>query len=206
MLKQRVGMLTRLRKDTHGFGVIEGIIILAVVLVLAVVGWFVLRHSSSTTTYKNAEYGLQFDYPKLWGNPTSSTTNGKTGKLYELRWSGTARAEFATKDYKPDNTGGVIHGQITLSCTNEDSQYVVWLYFDGPSCTSAAIFGLPNKTVKESVLVATKKLPASSKLGNIEFAFESKRSPQTITGKADLQKLYTDADRQAAIDLAKSIK
>lgn len=198
----------KIKNNQKGFTVVEGLIIIVVLAVLGAIGWFVLHGSAaSTTTYKNSEFGFQFKYPKSWGRPTSNTIDGKTGKLYQLSWKDVhARAQFATKNYEPVPSKKVVNAQMSLSCNNKESKYVEWLYYDKPSCTSAALWALPNKTVTESVIVVTKKLSSSSKLESIVFAFGPKKNDKVIPDKSALKDIYTDADRQTAIDLAKSIK
>lgn len=120
----------------HGFSVVETLLILVIIGLLGVSGYYVFNAkknadkslnnaasqeqklvSSSTKQgeYQNKDFGFKFEYPKEWGAVKTVSSEGERGVAYSLTFANKENyyAAFTTKDYyqaSPEGRGGGCNG------------------------------------------------------------------------------------------------
>lgn len=213
----------KLHTNKNGFSAVEGLIVLVVLGLIAVAGWYVLHGKqkpatvqsqatqtqttaqAKTVAYKNADYGFQFDYPKSWGTLTVTSTNGKTGKYVDLKWN-SVTGRFQTRDYEPVTGTGVIVPKTTANCTAKSASNVWPVYQDEPTCINLVILGLPKGSGQGygAEIAGSKKFSANAQVDGMLINFGLKDVPDA--SQATLKAAFSTAEQQQATDFMKSIQ
>lgn len=186
-----------MKNNNHsGFSVVEVIIVLVVICLLALTGWFVQHarqtqnktqsSSSSTspsqtlTTYTNTQFGFGFTYPRSWGSvklTPEAVPSGTTGSVNDITWSASPiklEGTFNSRNYKvPTDYQGSSTAPFAYGCppqsfaSGQSSVPVVTLYNTASTCVAVTASETAPGTY--AVLGIDKAFNSNAKITGISF-------------------------------------
>lgn len=190
-----------MKRNQRGFGLIELLIIVIMVAVAGIVGYYTYtriknRPSQTTNTqvstpepeaepefkeFVSKEFGFKFEYPSSWGTLKlqQSQVAGKTGKAYELTSDDFSKriSGFITKDWKPKNSTDVVTGFVTYDGCAKGAKDVAQVYLVKSASSCISITAAKETDVLgegegfAATIVMKLSLKKSKKIAGIEFSY-----------------------------------
>ena len=164
-----------MRKNQKGFSAIELVIVLVVVCLLTITGWYVYqaRHKTNQNsipngwlTFKSADSNIKFSYPPSWHlKKLPATQSNSTLESVEIDGSNGFSMEYVleTRPTGPDVADCMVFHQTTIPI---DSQYLMAL----KTLSNSASISLQN--VDQNSLVGHNCQTYNLVSSNIVFTFE----------------------------------
>lgn len=215
--------MSGIKKNQQGAGLLQTIIVIAIIAVVAFTGWLVYHnHHKKTTpvnnmaasqnstknqwnTYKNTKYGFQFSYPDSWGKPVLSTPQTQSGLSYSISFPSHTKRDnvpVVTSIYMDSNNASATKSAIQSQLKQTSFKPTV-----SGSTSYAVVANAPGQAVSGLSLyqiVSITKLGISGVTVNYQVTDSGHSCPQSQFSSDSNCVIQTDYDTLSKI--AKSLQ